>query len=162
MTALRKEETGVLVILILILSGGLSYAGLGWTLAQLKQQYGKPVLNQEQIGGRVGYVFTGGEYIIAAFFHNEQVSRIMYICLGNSVFNWARTRALLGANAPDAIWADAFKNEAENFYRINGKKDGVEAYFATSTDDGKMLAISQLVEDPKYNFGHPCTTDLLT
>ena len=125
----------------LILTASLSYAGLGWTLAQFKQQYGKPVLNQEQIGGRIGYVFTGGDYIIAAFFHNEHVSRIMYICPSDSVFNWARARALLGANAPDAIWADASKNEAENFYRVNGTKDGVETYYAALTDDGRMLVI---------------------
>jgi hypothetical protein len=124
----------------LILTASLSCAGLGWTLAQFKQQYGEPVLSQEQIGGRIGYAFTGGDYIIATFFRNEHVSRIMYIC-PSAVFNWARARALLGANAPDAIWADASKNEAENFYRVNGTKDGVETYYAALTDDGRMLVI---------------------
>src|ERR1700686_68943 len=84
-----------------------------------KQQYDKPVLNQEQIAGRIGYVFTGEDYIIAAFFLNRQVSRIMYICRSGSVFSWERARALLGANAPDAILADASKNEADNSYRVN-------------------------------------------
>jgi hypothetical protein len=105
--------------LSLILTASHSHAGLGWTLAQFKQQYGKPVLNQEQIAGRIGYVFTGEDYIIAAFFLNRQVSRIMYICRSGSVFSWERARALLGANAPDAIWADASKNEADNSYRVN-------------------------------------------
>ena len=45
------------------------------------------------------------------------------------------------ANAPDAIWDDASKNEADNSYRVNGTKDGVESYYASLTDDGKMLAI---------------------
>src|SRR6202022_3995824 len=79
--------------------------------------------------------------IIAAFFLNRQVSRIMYICRNDSVFNWGRARALLRANAPDAIWADASKNEADHTYRVNGTKDGVETYYASLTDDGKMLVI---------------------
>ena len=127
--------------LSLILTASHSHAGLGWTLAQFEQQYGKPVLDQEQIAGRKGYVFTGEDYIIAAFFRNTQVSRILYICRGGSVFDWERARALLKANAPDAIWDDASKNEADNSYRVNGTKDGVESYYASLTDDGKMLAI---------------------
>jgi hypothetical protein len=118
-----------------------SHAGLGWTLAQFKQQYGEPVLNQEQIAGRIGYVFKGEDYIIGAFFLNRQASRILYICRSGSVFSWGRARALLSANAPDAIWADASKNETDNFYRVNGTKDGVETYYASLTDDGMMLVI---------------------
>jgi hypothetical protein len=127
--------------LSLILTASHCDAGLGWTLAQCKQQYGEPILNQEQIAGRIGYVFKGEDYIIAAFFINGQVSRIMYICPSGSVFSWGRARALLGANAPDAIWSDASKNEADNTYRVNGTKDGVETYYAALTDDGKMLVI---------------------
>jgi hypothetical protein len=127
--------------LSLILTASHSHAGLGWTLAQFKQQYGEPVLNQEQIAGRIGYVFKGEDYIIAAFFLNRQVSRILYICRSGSVFSWGRARALLSANAPDAIWADASKNEADNSYRVNGTKDGVETYYASLTDDGMMLVI---------------------
>jgi hypothetical protein len=78
------------------------------------------VLDQKQIAGRIGYVFTGEDYIIAAFFRDTQVSRILYICRGGAVFNWGRARALLVANAPDAIWEDASKNEADNFY--SGKR----------------------------------------
>ena len=127
--------------LSLILTASHSHAGLGWTLAQFEQQYGKPVLNQEQIAGRIGYVFTGEDYVIAAFFLNGQVSRIIYICRSGSVFNWERARALLGANAPDAIWGDASKNETDNSYRVNGTKDGMETDYASLTDDGTMLAI---------------------
>ena len=65
----------------------------------------------------------------------------MYICRSGSVFNWARARALLGANAPDAIWGDASKNETDNSYRIIGTKDGMETDYASLTDDGTMLAI---------------------
>jgi hypothetical protein len=50
-------------------------------------------------------------------------------------------RALLSTNAPDGIWGDAFKNEADNSYRVIGKKDGVEIYYASLTDDGTMLVI---------------------
>ena len=137
----RKTIRLLMAALSLILTASHSHAGLGWTLAQFKQQYGKPVLDQEQIAGRIGYVFTGEDYIIAAFFRNTQVSRILYICRGGSVFDWGRARALLRANAPDAIWDDASKNEADNSYRVNGTKDGVESYYASLTDDGKMLAI---------------------
>ena len=137
----RKAVPLLMSALSLILTASHSHAGLGWTLAQFKQQYGKPVLNQEQIGGRIGYVFTGEDYIIAAFFLNKRVSRIMYICRSGSVFNWARARALLGANAPDAIWADASKNETDNSYRLNGTKDGMETYYASLTNDGTMLVI---------------------
>ena len=137
----RKTIRLLMVALSLILTASHSHAGLGWTLAQFKQQYDKPVLDQEQIAGRIGYVFVGEDYIIATFFRNTQVSRILYICRGGSVFDWGRARALLRANAPDAIWDEASKNEADNSYRVNGAKDGVESYYASLTDDGKMLAI---------------------
>jgi hypothetical protein len=137
----RKAILLLMAALSLILTASHSRAGLGWTLAQFKQQYGEPVLDREQIAGRIGYVFTGKDYITAAFFLNRQVSRIMYICYSGSVFSWTTARALLGANAPDAIWADASKNEADNSYRLSGTKDGVETYYASLTDDGKMLAI---------------------
>jgi hypothetical protein len=137
----RKTILLLMAALGLILTASHSHAGLGWTLAQFKEQYGKPVLNQEQIAGRIGYVFKGEDYIIAAFFLNRQVSRIIYFCPSGSVFSWVRARALLGANAPDAIWADFSKNEADNSYRTNGTKDGVETYYASLTDDGKMLGI---------------------
>ena len=69
----RKTIPFLMVALSLILTASHSHAGLGWTLAQFEQQYGKPVLNQEQIAGRIGYVFTGEDYVIAAFFLNGQV-----------------------------------------------------------------------------------------
>ena len=141
LTLVARKTISLIAVFSLILTASHSHAGLGWTLAQFKQQYGKPVLNQEQIAGRIGYVFTGEDYIIAAFFLNRQASRIIYICPSGSVFDWGRARALLGANAPDAIWSDASKNEVDNTYRVNGTKDGVGAYYASLTDDGKMLVI---------------------
>lgn len=129
-----------MVTLSLVLTAGHSKAGLGWTLAQFKQQYGKPLLD-EQIAGRIGYVFTEEDYVIAAFFRNAQVSRILYICRGGSVLDGERAMALLKANAPDAIWDAGSKNKADNSYRVNGTKDGSESYYASMTEDGKMLAI---------------------
>ena len=137
----RKTIQLLIAALILILTASHSHAGLGWTLAQFEQQYGKPVSDQEQIAGRKGYIFTAEDYIIAAFFRNTQVSRILYICRGSSVLDWEKTRALLRANAPDAVWDNASKNEADNTYRVNGTKDGLESYYASLADDGKMLAI---------------------
>ena len=139
--AIRLMAALSLIALSLILTASPSQAGLGWTLEQFKQQYGEPVLDPEQIAGRVGYVFKGEDYIIAAFFRNTQVSRILYICRGDSVFDWGKAKALLVANAPDAIWEDASKNEADSFHRVNGTKDGVETYYASLTDDRQMLAI---------------------
>jgi hypothetical protein len=137
----RRTIRLLLAALSLILTASHSQAGLGWTLAQFEQQYGKPVLDQEEIAGRIGYVFRAGDYIIAAFFRNTQVLRILYICRGGSVFDWERARALLRADAPDATWDEASKNEADDSYRVNGTKDGVESYYASLTEDGKMLAI---------------------
>jgi hypothetical protein len=137
----RKTIPFLIAALSLILTASLSHAGLGWTLAQFEQQYGKPVINQEQIGGRIGYAFRGKDYIIAAFLLNRQVSRIMYICRSGSVFSWGTARALLSANAPDAIWTDAFKSQTDNSYRVNGTKDGAETYYASLSDDGTMLVI---------------------
>jgi hypothetical protein len=137
----QKTIRLLLVALSLILTASHSHASLRWTLAQFEQQYGKPVLDQEQIAGRIGYVFKVEDYIIVAFCRDTQVLRILYICRGDSVFDWERARALLRANAPDAIWGDASKNEADNTYRINGTKDGVESYYASLTDDEQMLAI---------------------
>jgi len=137
----RKTIPLLIAALSLILTASHSHAGLGWTLAQFEQQYGKPVINQEQIGGRIGYAFTGKDYIIAAFFLNTQVSRIMYICRSGSVFSWGTARALLSANAPEGIWGDPFKSDTDNSYRVNGTKDGVETYYASLTYDGTMLVI---------------------
>ena len=125
----------------LILTASHAHAGLGWTLAQFEQQYGKPVINQELIGGRIGYAFRGNDYIIAAFFLNARVSRIMYICSSGSVFSWGTARALLSANAPEGIWGEPFKSDTDNSYRVNGTKDGVEIYYASLTYDGTMLVI---------------------
>ena len=158
----RKTIPLLIATLGLILTASHSHAGLGWTLARFKQQYGKPVLNQEQIEGRIGYVFTAEDYIIAAFFLNRQVSRIMYICRNDSVFNWGRARALLRANAPDAIWADASKNEADHTYRVNGTKDGVETYYASLTGDGKMLVIWTKEDDEAGRTSPKLDTPLLS
>jgi hypothetical protein len=122
--AARKTIRLLMAALSLILTASHSQAGLGWTLAQFEEQYGKPVLDQQQIAGRTGYVFSADNYIIAAFLRNSQVSRILYICRGGSVLDWGRAKALLVANAPEAIWDDASKNETDNFYRANGIKDG--------------------------------------
>ena len=137
----RKTIPLLIAALSLFLTTSHSHACLGWTLAQFEQQYGKPVINREQIGGRIGYAFRGKDYIIAAFFLNTQVSRIIYICRSGSVFNSGTARALLSANVPDGIWGDTFKSETDNSYRVNGTKDGVETYYASLTDDGKMLVI---------------------
>jgi hypothetical protein len=137
----RKAMPLLISAVSLILTASHSHAGLGWTLAQFGQQYGKPVINQEQIAGRMGYVFAGQDYIIAAFFLNRRASRIMYICRSGSVFDWGRARALLSTNTPDGIWGDAFKNETDNSYRVIGAKDGVETYYASLADDGTMLVI---------------------
>src|ERR1700731_254577 len=144
----RKTILLLMAVLSLILTTSPSHAGLGWTLAQFEQQYGKPVSNQEQIAGRIECVFKGEDYIIAAFFLNRQVSRIIYICRSDSVFSWERARALLSANAPDAIWADASKNEADNSYRVNGTKDGVETYYAALTDDRKLVIWTKEDDEP--------------
>src|SRR6202453_1676705 len=82
-------------VLSLILAVNHAQDGLGWTLAQFEQQYGKPVLDQEQFAGRIGYVFNGEDYLVAAFFRNTQVSRILYIRRGGSVFDWGTAKALL-------------------------------------------------------------------
>jgi hypothetical protein len=139
--SIAKTIQLLMVALGLILTASNCHAGLGWTLEQFEQEYGKPVLDQQQIAGRLGYVFTGDDYIIAAFFHNTQVSRVLYICRGGSVFDWGRARSLLMANAPDATWDDPSKNEADNSYRIDGTKGGVESYYASLTGDRQMLAI---------------------
>jgi hypothetical protein len=138
---LRKTILLLLTALTLIFTVSHSSAGLGWNLAQLRQQYGNPSLDREEIGGRTGYVFTIEDHVIVAFFFKTKVSRIIYICRNGSVFNWGKARALLGANAPDAIWGDASRNEADNTDRVNGKTDGVETYYALLTEDGKMLVI---------------------
>jgi hypothetical protein len=137
----RQTIRFLMAALSLILTAGYSQAGLGWTLEQFQQQYGPPVLAQEPIAGRIGYVFTGGDYLIAAFFHDARVSRILYIRRAGSAIDWETAKSLLAANAPDAIWADAARNETDKSYRVNGTKDGVESYYASLTDDGQMLAI---------------------
>jgi hypothetical protein len=138
--AARNTIRLVLVAFGLIITAGHSHAHLGWTLEQFEQRYGQPVA-QEQIAGRIGYVFTGEDCLIAAFFRETQVARILYIHRGGSVFDWETAKALLAANAPDAIWEDAARNEADKSYRVNGTKDGEEKYYASLTDDGQMLAI---------------------
>src|SRR5262249_48642884 len=111
MPVIHKVTLAFMATLSLIAGAINSQAGLGWTLGKAKQQYGKVVF-QELIVRRTGYVFTPEDYIIAAFFLKAQVSRILYICRSGSGFDWGRAKALLRANAPDAVWSDAVKNEA--------------------------------------------------
>jgi hypothetical protein len=85
----RKTIPLLISAVSLILTASHSHAGLGWTLAQFEQQYGKPVINQEQIGGRIGYAFRGKDYLIAAFFLNRQVC----VQLGNGEGSSKRQRA---------------------------------------------------------------------
>jgi hypothetical protein len=158
----RKSIPFLIAALSLILTASHSHAGLGWTLAQFEQQYGKPVVNQEQIGGRIGDAFRGKDYIIAAFFLNRRVSRIMYICCSGSVFSLGTARALLRANAPDGIWGDAFKSETGNSYRVNGAKDGVETYYASLTYDGTMLVIWSKEDDEAARTSPKLDTSLLS
>jgi hypothetical protein len=142
LTQVSRKTIGLLMgAFCLILTTSHSQAGLGSTLAEFEQQYGKPVLDQEQIAGRTGYVFTGEGYIIAAFLRDTQVSRILYICRAGSVLDREKAKALLVANAPDATWDETAKNEADNSYRVKGIKDGQESYYASLTGDGQMLAI---------------------
>jgi hypothetical protein len=86
----------------------------------------------------------------------------MYICRSGSVFDWGKARALLSANAPDAIWADAFKNEADNSYRVIGKKDGAEVYYASLTNDGTMLGIWTKEDDETARISPKLDTPLLS
>ena len=72
----RKTIPLLIAALSLILTASHSHAGLGWTLAQFEQQYGKPLINQEQIGGRIGYAFTGKDYIIAK--QPETIDRLLH------------------------------------------------------------------------------------
>jgi len=148
----RKTIPLLIAALSLILTASHSHAGLGWTLGQFEQQYGKPVINQEQIGGRIGYAFRGKDYIIAAFLLNGHVSRIIYICRSGSVFSWGTARALLSANAPEGIWGDPFKSDTDNSYRVNGTKHDVETYYASLTDDGTMLVI--WTKEPDGSISH--------
>jgi hypothetical protein len=142
LTQISRKTIGLLMgTFCLILTTSHAQAGLGWTLAEFEQQYGKPVLDQEQIAGRKGFVFTGEGYIIAAFLHDTQVSRILYICRAGFVLDQEKARALLVANAPDATWDQTFKTEPDNSYRVRGIKDGQEGYYASLTGDGQMLAI---------------------
>ena len=116
-TQMSRKIIGLLMgAFCLVLTTSHTQAGLGWTLAEFEQQYGKPVLDQEQIAGRKGYVFTGEGYIIAAFLHDTQVSRILYICRAGSVLDQDKARALLVANAPDATWDQTFKTEPDNSF----------------------------------------------
>ena len=63
----RKAMPLLISAVSLILTASHSHAALGWTLAQFGQQYGKPVIDQEQIAGRMGYVFAGQDYIRCCF-----------------------------------------------------------------------------------------------
>ncbi|MEA3146499.1 MAG: hypothetical protein QOI53_2028 [Verrucomicrobiota bacterium] len=49
----RKTILSLLTALSLIFTVSHSSAGLGLTLAQFRQQYGNPSLDQEEIGGRI-------------------------------------------------------------------------------------------------------------
>jgi hypothetical protein len=160
----RKTIRFLIAALSLFLTASYSQARLGWTLEEFKKQYGPPVLAQEQIAGRIGYVFTGGDYLIAAFFHDTQVSRILYIRRAGSGIDWERAKALLADNAPDANWAEASRNEADKSYRVNGTKDGVESYYASLTDDGQMLAIWTKEDDEagRTKLDTPLVTSLMS
>jgi hypothetical protein len=96
-------------------------AGLGWTLAECRQHYGKNLpFKIEPYAGRTEYAFKTKEFIIMAYILNGKVSRIIYSTDKGMDTNFIKN--LLSTNAPEVSWGDPYKDEASNSLRWDGNE----------------------------------------
>jgi hypothetical protein len=120
-------------------------AGLGWTLAECKQHYGKQIKAPYQTSGRTCYTFASKGYLIGAVFLNNTVARVIYY--RDLDFDLGRVNTFLQSNAPEATWAGPEKNDTDGSYRFQGVVDGEIAYYASVSPDSKVLGIWTIADD---------------
>jgi hypothetical protein len=122
-----------------------AHAGLGWTLAECKQHYGKQIKAPYQTSGRVCYTFASKGYLIGAVFLNDLVARVVYYPADG--FDLGRTQTLLASNSPEATWAGPEKNNTDDSYSFEGSVNGEIAYYASVSSNSKVLGIWTVADD---------------
>jgi|ERR1700722_14888942 hypothetical protein len=133
----------VLAMILLILAGK-SQAGLGWTLAECIQHYGKPLTTPES-DNQTWYGFSAKEYLILVWINGGEVSRVAYT---KPTLSIGEVQALLSTNAPDAVWDDQpTKDEANNQFWWKGRRNGVLAYRAVETSAMGQAALAIWTKD---------------
>jgi hypothetical protein len=118
----------VLTVGATVLMMNCAQAGLGWTLAECKQHYGRIVSgpSTDETAGRTEYMFSHKGYSIAVFFlkGTGTVCRLNY----KNPFKWYRAEAEeFLAKMPGTTWdaCEEGKSDASYSYSWQGTKDNL-------------------------------------
>ena len=105
----------VAAILAVLAAGTISAkAGLGWTLDECKQHYGRPISKPiGSAGKRKAHVFFSKGYNIVVWFLHDRVSRFCYGKKSGAQLSVGEANDLLTINVPEGVaWSTPVKDEA--------------------------------------------------
>jgi hypothetical protein len=143
----------VAVILAVLAAGTINTkAGLGWTFAECKQHYGRPIskpIGSE--GKRKVYCFRSKGYNIVVWFLHDRVSRVCYGKKNGAQLSAGEVNDLLTINVPeDVAWSAPVNDAASDQYWRLGTKNGEDAptYLAVQSKQGALCIFTD--EDDWY------------
>jgi hypothetical protein len=80
-------------------------AGLGWSLSECQDNYGKSLHGPTSEYGRLKYLFHTPDYNISVWLFDDMVSRVNYKRVDGGVISLSEIGTLLQVNAPKADWS---------------------------------------------------------
>jgi hypothetical protein len=80
-------------------------AGLGWSLSECQDNYGKSLQEPTSEYGRLKYLFHTPDYNISVWLFDDMVSRVNYKRVDGGVISLSEIGTLLQVNAPKADWS---------------------------------------------------------
>jgi hypothetical protein len=127
-------------------------AGLGWTFAECKQRYGRPISKPRgSEGKRKVYAFRSKGYNIVVWFLHDRVSRVCYGKKSGAQLSVGEVNDLLTINVPEDVdWSGPAKDEAsDQYWRLGTKKgDDIPTYLAVQSKQGALCIFTD--EDDWY------------
>jgi hypothetical protein len=129
-----QKQFLILVAAASLVMANYAQAGLGWTLAECKQHYGRPIKGPFPDGGRNAYFFKirGYDSIVVAIL-NGTVSRVAYIKL-NGFNGLEDLNILMKANLPETTWSAPVKDISNGGYDWKSEDGEYSAALSPSGD----------------------------
>ena len=127
-------------------------AGLGWTFAECKQHYGRPIskpIGSE--GKRKVYCFRSKGYHIVVWFLHDRVSRVCYGKNSGAQLTVGEVNDLLTINVPENVaWSAPVNDGASDQYWYLGIKNGEDTptYLGVESKQGALCIFTD--EDDWY------------
>jgi hypothetical protein len=120
-----------------------SKAGLGWTIAECIQHYGRPIskpIGSE--GKRKAYCFLSKGYNIVVWFLNDRASRVCYGKRSGAQLSVGEVNDLLTINVPeDVAWSAPVNDAASDQYWYLGVKNGEDTPTYLAVQSKGLLCI---------------------